>query len=49
MALVKLHNGLHFIGDVIEDRGSVLVIKDISLLSRPVRIIEKKNILSIDE
>jgi len=49
MALVKLNNGLHFIGDIIEDRGSVLVIKDILLLSRPIRIIEKKNIRSIED
>lgn len=48
MPLIKLVNGLCYMGDIIEDRGSILVIKDISFISRPIRIISKKNILSID-
>jgi hypothetical protein len=48
MPIIKLFNGKEFVGDIIEDRDSVLVLEDFSHFSRPKRVIPKGDIFSID-
>jgi hypothetical protein len=45
MPVVKLFNGEEFVGTIIEERNSELVIED---SSKPKRVIPKRDIFSID-
>jgi hypothetical protein len=45
MPIVKLFNGEEFVGTIIEERSSELVIED---RSKPKRVIPKRDIFSID-
>ena len=45
MPVVKLFNGEEFVGTIIEERSSELVIED---KSKPKRVIPKRDIFSID-
>lgn len=48
MSVVKLFNGEEFTGNIIEDRDSVLVLEDFSDFSSSKKIIQKRDIFSID-
>lgn len=45
MSIVKMFNGEEFVCDILEERASELVIKDVS---HPQRVIPKRDIFSID-